>query len=63
MTFRGCQPLNFGQFFGLFEKYLHLCQQRKILCSSFDVFIRTEAIFIVLEKDWNKNKWDNRKLR
>ena len=63
MTFRGCQPLSFGQFLSLFEKYLHLCQQRKILCISFDFFIRTEAIFIVLEKDWNKNKWDNRKLR
>ena len=31
--------------------------------SSFDVFIRTEAIFLCLEQEWNKNKRKIKELK
>ena len=53
LLFIGCTPVSFGKFFVFFEKYWHLCEQREILYSTFDVFIRTEALYILPE--WNKN--------
>ena len=63
MLFIGCTPVSFGKFFVFFEKYWHLCEQREILYSTFDVFIRTEALYILPEKEWNKNMWDIRELQ
>ena len=63
MTFIGCTPVSFGKLFGFFKKYWHLYEQREILYSTFEVFIRTEALYISLENEWNKNIWDIRELQ
>ena len=63
MIFIGCTPVRFGKFFGFFEKYWHLYEQREILCSTFEVLIRTEALYTSLENKLNNNIWDIRELQ
>ena len=61
MAFIGTSPVCLRKFFNWFKKYWHYCEERENY-SSFDVFIRTEVIFICLEKEWNKNKWNIKEL-
>ena len=49
-------PVCFGKYNNWFNQYWHYKREREINYSSFDVFIRTEAIFLCLEQEWNKNK-------
>ena len=63
MKLIGTSPVYFGKFFNHFKLYWHLCEQREILYSTFDIFIRTEVIHISLEKDWNNNNWNMKELK
>ena len=45
MTFIDISPVCFGNFFNWFKLYWQNCEQRKILYSTFDVFIKTEGIY------------------
>lgn len=45
MTFIDISPVCFGNFFNWFKLYWQYCEQRKILYSTFDVFIKTEGIY------------------
>ena len=62
MTFIGTSPVCFGKFFNYFKQYWHYNQQREIHYSSFDVFIRTGAIYLCIEKDWDKNNQNIKEL-
>ena len=57
MTFISKSPVCFGKYYNWFKQYWHYEREREINYSSFDVFRRTEAIFLCLEQEWNKNKW------
>ena len=50
MTFIGTSPVCFGKYYNWFKKYWHYEREREINYSSFDVFIRTEGIFLCLEQ-------------
>ena len=63
MTFIGTSPVCFGKYYHWFKQYWHDEREREINYSSFDVFIRTEAIFLCLEQEWNKNKWKIKELK
>ena len=63
MTFIGTSPVCFGKYYNWFKQYWHYEREREINYSSFDVFIRTEAIFLCLEQEWNKNKWKIKELK
>ena len=62
MTFIGTSPVCFGKCYDWFKKSWHYERDREIKYSSFDVFIRTKAIFLCLEQEWNKNKWNVKEL-
>ena len=47
MTFIGRSPVCFGKYYNWFKQYWLYKKEREINYSSFDVFIRTEAIFCV----------------
>ena len=51
MTFIGTSPVCFGKYYIWFKQYWHYEREREINYSSFDVFIRTEAIFYVSNKN------------
>ena len=63
IIFIGASPVCFGKFFNSFKKYWYYCEEREINYSSFDVIINAKAIFICLEKEWNKNKWNIKELK
>ena len=63
ITFIGTSPVCFGKYYNWFKKYWHYEREREINYSSFDIFIRTEAIFVCLEQEWNKNKWNIKELK
>ena len=63
MTFIGTSPVCFGKYYNWFKQYWLYEKEREINYSSFDVFIRTEEIFVCLKQEWIKNKWNIKELK
>lgn len=63
MTLGGTLPVGFGKCFGYFQKSCNYCRQREVHYSSLEVFVLTSIIFMKLEQEWKKDKWDIEELK
>ena len=63
MTFGGTRPVASGKFFGYFQRHWNYCPQREVHYNSLEVFCLTSVVFIKLEEEWKKNKWDIEELK